>query len=129
MPIIDDNTRLHHIVDAASKAVRFSRAKKRSDLDTDEILGLALVRLMEVIGAAAGISEQLKEKYPEIVWREMAGMRNRLIHGYFEVDLDIVWQTVKKELPALIREIKKVLNNESWSNCKIIAINPFIFSF
>ena len=113
MPIIDDNTRLNHILDAASKAVRFTRAKKRSDLDTDEILGLAMVRLMEIIGEAAnGISEGLQEKYPEIAWRQMAGMRNRLIHGYFEVDMDIVWQTVKKELPPLIRQVKKVMEKE-----------------
>jgi len=114
MPVIDDNTRLRHILEAASKAVRFTRAKKRSDLDTDETLGLALVRLMEIIGeAASGVSEGLKTKYPEIAWRQMSGMRNRLIHGYFEVDLDIVWQTVKKELPPLIRQMKKVMDKES----------------
>jgi uncharacterized protein with HEPN domain len=114
MPVIDDITRLRHIYDAAIKAVQFTKTKQRSELDSNEMLGFALVRLMEIIGeAATGISEELKQKYPQVAWRQMSGMRNRLIHGYFNVNLDIVWETVTKELPPLIRQIKQVIEKES----------------
>jgi uncharacterized protein with HEPN domain len=58
------------------------------------------VRLLEIVGEAAwGTSEVFRSKYPEIPWRAMTGMRNRLIHGYFEVNLDVVWETVETQLP------------------------------
>jgi uncharacterized protein with HEPN domain len=117
VPVIDDITRLHHIHDAASKAIQFIKTKKRVELETNEMLGFALVRLMEIIGeAATGISEELKRKYPQIAWRQMWGMRNRLIHGCFEVNRDIIWETVTKELPSLTRQIKQVIDNESASS-------------
>jgi len=76
MPVIDDIIRLHHIHDAASKAVEFTKTKKRTELETNEMLSFALVRLMEIIGeAATGISEELKRKYPTIAWRPLKGNR------------------------------------------------------
>lgn len=113
MPPPDDAIRVHHILDSARKAAVFIRGKSREVMDTDEVLTLALVRLLEVIGeASTGITESLRAKYPEIPWREMANTRNRLIHGYFEINYDLVWETVTKELPPLIRQLKSVLREE-----------------
>ena len=113
MPRPDDATRLHHIMDSACKAVSFTYGKKRNDLDTDEQLALALVRLLEVIGEASiGITERLKAKYPEIPWRVMSNTRNRLIHGYFDISYELVWETVVKELPPLIAKLEKVVTEE-----------------
>lgn len=114
MPVIDDISRLQYILDAAQRAVRHTKGKKRSDLDRDDLLGLALIRLLEISGEAAwGISEKLRDRYPEIEWRQMANMRNRLIHGNFEVNNDLVWETVITELPPLIARIKAVIKKES----------------
>jgi uncharacterized protein with HEPN domain len=113
MPVIDDVSRLQHILGAAQKAVRYTKTRKRADLDTDELLALGLIRLLEIIGEAAwGISEDLRRKYPEIAWRQMSGMRNRLIHGYFDVNNDLVWETATIELPPLITRIKVVIKKE-----------------
>jgi uncharacterized protein with HEPN domain len=111
--VIDDISRLYHMLEAADDALVFVSNKKRSDLDTDKMLVLALVRLLEIVGeAAAGISEETRSKYPEIAWRQMSAMRNRLIHGYFEINLDIVWKTITTELPPLVIQLRKVLEIE-----------------
>lgn len=114
MPVVDDITRVKHIVEASQKALKIAEGRKRSDLDHDDVLGLALVRLLEIVGEAAwGISEKLRSKYGEVPWRAMTGMRNRLIHGYFDVDLDMVWETVTAQLPPLITQLQNVLNKEA----------------
>jgi len=80
----NDRIRLRHILDAGREAVAFSRNRSRDDLDKDRMLNLSLVRLLEIIGEAArGISPAFRAAHPEIVWEKMAGMRDRLIHGYF----------------------------------------------
>ncbi len=113
MPVVDDITRIKHIVEASQKALKITEGRRRSDLDQDDVLGLALVRLLEIVGEAAwGISEKLRSKYSEVPWRAMTGMRNRLIHGYFDVDLDMVWETVTAQLPPLISQLQIVLDNE-----------------
>jgi uncharacterized protein with HEPN domain len=113
LPVIDDISRLHHILDSAHTAMEFTKGMQRSDLDKDTMLSLALVRLLEIIGEAArGISEDLRSKYPDIAWRQMSSMRNRLIHGYFDVNLDTVWETTIKELPPLLVQMEEVLDRE-----------------
>jgi uncharacterized protein with HEPN domain len=99
------------MLDAVLEVIEFTHNKKRSDLDSDRKLKHALVRLLEIIGeAAAGISSDTKQECPDIPWKEMIGMRNRLIHGYFDVDLDIVWQTVSKDIPPLKPLLEKELD-------------------
>jgi uncharacterized protein with HEPN domain len=95
MSMIDDVTRLRHMRDAAVEAVGFIRDRTRSDLDNNRMLTLALVKDIEIIGEAAGkIFADCKARYPDIPWAQMIGMRNRLTHAYFEIDLDIVWEVV-----------------------------------
>lgn len=87
----DDAVPLRHALDAAKKAVLFLDGRRREDLEGDEMLGFAVVRLLEIIGEAAKlVSPELREQHPEIPWSAMVGMRNRLIHGYFDVNYDIV---------------------------------------
>lgn len=105
-----DKVRIRHILDAAREAVAFAQGRSRSDLDTDPMLRLALVRLLEVIGEAArGVSTSFPQAHPEIAWREMAGMLDRVIHGYFDVNLDVVWETIVQDLPTLITLMEKIV--------------------
>ena len=109
----NDETRLRHILDAVREAVAFSGGWSRSDLDKNRMLSLSLVRLLEIIGEASrGISEEFRLAHPEIAWKKMTGMRDRLIHGYFDVNLDVVWETVTQDLPPLIAQLDKLLTSE-----------------
>jgi len=92
MKKIDDLTRLKHIRDSGKEALSFVKNRTRQDLDCDRMLSLALVRLIEIIGEAANnVSEPCKAKYFKIPWRQIIGIRNRIVHAYFDVDLDIIW--------------------------------------
>lgn len=74
------------------------------------MLELSLIRLVEVIGeAAAKIKQDDYDKYPAMPWTQVVGMRNRLIHGYDEVDLNILWDTIEIDLPMLVKELKKII--------------------
>ena len=104
-----EEDRLRHMLDAAQTALEFTAKKKRSDLDTDAKLALALVRLLEVVGEAARhVSDETRRRSPGIPWKAIAGTRDRLVHGYFDVDLEIVWQITTRDLPSLIKELKKI---------------------
>ena len=97
------------MLEAAEKAVRLSRGRKRSDLDSDETFALAITRLLEILGEAANhVSDDARENNPNIPWHEIIGVRNHLIHGYFDVDWDIIWHILSEDLPSIIPEIKKL---------------------
>ena len=73
---------------------------------------LGLIRLLEVIGEAANsVSPEVQLAHPSVPWRKLTGLRNRLIHGYFNVNLDILWDTIRGELPELIRSLEQVLQD------------------
>ena len=81
---------------------------------SNRMLQDALVRKIEIIGEAVkNISTETREKYPQIAWKEIAGMRDKIVHGYFNVDLDIVWKTVTQFIPKLKPEIEKILETIS----------------
>ena len=106
----DDAVRLRHMQDAAKKAIAFAHGRTRADLDSDEMLALALVRLLEVVGEAAkGVSTAFRDRHDEISWKVIGGMRDRLIHGYFEVDLDVVWNVVTSDLTVLVGHLDTML--------------------
>jgi len=106
----DDEVRLKHILDAVREAVGFIEGKDRENLETDRKLNLSLVRLLEIIGEAAKrITNDFRKEHPELPWKSMIGMKDRLIHGYFDINLDIIWKTVKNDLPPLIDKIEKIL--------------------
>lgn len=77
---------------------------------TDDMISSAVIRKFEIIGEAAkNIPEEIKQKYPVIPWKNMSGMRDRLIHFYFGIKYELVWETIKKEIPKVKLAIKKVL--------------------
>jgi uncharacterized protein with HEPN domain len=99
------------MLDAAEKALRFVKGRTRTDLDNDEMLSLAVVRLLEILGEAARhVTSDLQRSRPDIPWRQIAGTRDRLIHGYDEVDLDIVWTIVSAELRPLVDALAHLLD-------------------
>ncbi|MGV0023933.1 HepT-like ribonuclease domain-containing protein [Phormidesmis priestleyi] len=109
----DDLTRLRHMRDAAQKAVRFAQNKTRDALETDEMLTLSLVKCIEIIGEAASrVTRERQLEWIQIPWAQIVGMRNRLIHAYFQIDLDIVWNTVTQALPSLILDLESIIQNE-----------------
>ena len=109
MAKVDDPTRMGHMLEAAEKAIRFGKGKQRADLERDEVLCLALVRLCEIIGEAASrVSQKARSMHPQIPWPQITGMRNRLVHGYDEIDLDVLTQTIAQDLQPLIVELKRI---------------------
>jgi len=91
-----DQIRILHMTDAAKEAVSFLKGKTRKSLDTDRKLVLALIKEIEIIGEAASkVSPSTRKAHPEVPWDRIVAIRNRLIHGYFDVDLDIVWNTAR----------------------------------
>jgi len=106
----DDAARRRHMLDHARKAVRLAQGRTRADLEGDELFGLAMTRLLEVVGeAATHVGPATCDQHPQIPWLSIAGMRHRLIHGYDVVDFDILWRVVQEDLPALIHELESVL--------------------
>jgi len=96
--------------DQAAEAVAAVRGRRRSSLDDDRILSLALARLVEIVGEAAGrLSAEERARYPMLPWAEIVGMRNRLVHGYDQVDLDVLWQVVTEDFAPLIEELDRIL--------------------
>ena len=108
-----DLVRIHHMLDATREVLSLSTDKDRVDLDTNRMLSLSLVHLLEIIReAAVGISSEFREKYPQVPWNAIVGMRNRLIHGYYDINLDIVWKTVKEDIPPLVTKLEQIINRD-----------------
>lgn len=106
-----DQTRLQHMLDAAQAAIGHLSNRKREDLDNDRLLLNGVVRELEILGeAACQITSETREKHSSLPWREMIGMRNRLIHAYFDVDHQAVWLVVKNHLPDLIVKLQAILH-------------------
>lgn len=102
------------MVDAARQASQFVRHRSRKDLDEDLQLVWALVKAIEIIGeAACQLSPEAKESLPVVPWQKIIGMRHRLVHAYFDINLDILWKTVQEALPPLVAEIEKILPPEA----------------
>jgi uncharacterized protein with HEPN domain len=105
----DDRWRIGHMIEAAEQALRFVVGRSRADLDTDAMLRLALTRAVEVVGEAASqVSDAGRVELPDVPWHRIVGMRNRLVHAYFDVNRDILWDTVELALPPLIGQLKAV---------------------
>ena len=110
MPHHEDAVRLRHMLDYAREAVTLSRGRTRSDFDTDRLFNLAMTRLVEVIGeSAAQLSEATRQNNPQIPWRQIIAARNRLIHGYDQINCDIMWDIVQLDLPSLVAELNKIV--------------------
>ena len=106
----DERVRVAHMIDAANAAIGFVSGRTRAELDADRMLLFAVVRAIEIVGeAAVGIGPEARAVAPDVPWTAIVGMRNRLIHGYFDIDADIIWKTVTVELPALLPLLRRLL--------------------
>jgi len=106
----DDLVRIRHMIEAAETAVDFIDKRRREDLDTDRMLRFALVRAIEIIGEAASkVSPEFRSETSAIPWRSIVTMRNRLVHAYFDIDLDFTWMTATDDIPPLLSRLRSLL--------------------
>lgn len=105
-----DAIRLRHMQESVALTLKMARGRKRQDLTNDPMLAMALTRCLEILGEAASkLSDEARLGSPGIPCAKMISMRNRLIHAYFDVDLDIVWTTVSEDLPPLLPILEAAL--------------------
>lgn len=115
MAKIGDAERLAHMLDYAKTAVRISQNRNRSQLDSDEVYSLAIVRALEVVGEAASrVSPECQANSTSIPWSSIVGLRHRIVHGYDILDRDLIWKIVTEDLEPLIKALEMLaqpLNN------------------
>ena len=107
---IDALARVQHMLDYAREAEDMAQGRVRADLDTDRMFNLALVRLVEVVGEAASwIESDFRALHPQVPWRDIVATRNRLIHEYYQVDLNRIWRIVQDDVPPLIAQLESII--------------------
>jgi uncharacterized protein with HEPN domain len=108
----DDLVRVRHMLDAATEAIEFTTGVTLAEFEEDRKLQLAVVQLIEVVGEASKqVSAGLREQHAEIDWRSIARSRDRLIHGYDTIILEVVWQICREELPRLTVQLSSLLQS------------------
>ena len=106
----DDFVYLGHMLDMAQKAVSKLKGKSRNDYDGDEDLRIIITHLVQVIGEAAShVTSSTRDLHPDVPWKQIVGMRNRLVHEYLEVDYDILWEVATRHLPALVATLELIV--------------------
>jgi uncharacterized protein with HEPN domain len=117
MPPNRDLAYIRHMLDFSRQAVDFTSKCRRSDLDSNTMLALAVTRLIELIGEASRkVSPGLRKRYQQIPWAQIVGTRDRLAHGYIDVDYEIIWRIVTDNLPSLIKQLEQILSKEEDSS-------------
>lgn len=112
-----DEAYLRHIMDEIKFLKEKVEGLRFEELTGDKVLQRASVRSLEVIGEASkNVSEELKERYAQVDWRKIAGLRDKLIHHYFGVDWDILWDVIQNRIPSLETEIAAILEKEFGSS-------------
>ena len=107
----DEINRLRHMRDGANAALTFAAGRTLDDVGKDLMLQFALIRALEIVGEAASkIGVATRSSHPEIPWLVIVGMRNRLIHGYYDVDMEILWKTVNASLGPLVVALEAILH-------------------
>ncbi|MGZ6237020.1 MAG: HepT-like ribonuclease domain-containing protein [Syntrophales bacterium] len=105
--------RVRHMLDNAREALNMTVGLCHEDLDKNRQLNLALVRLLEILGeAAARVDDDFRQQHVDIPWRDIADLRNRLIHGYDTVNFDILWAILREDLPPLIARLEDILKGK-----------------
>jgi uncharacterized protein with HEPN domain len=109
----DDRERLTDILEAVDRAQRYA-VRGRAAFERDELVQVWMVQQLMVIGEAASqLSREMRERSPEIPWRRIVGLRNRLVHAYFQADLALVWSVVEFDLPGLRKAVVDLLDESS----------------
>lgn len=115
----NDIERLIDIIDAIERIERYSKINKNL-FETDELIQTWMVHNIQIIGEAAGkIAKEFQEQHPTIPWRSIGSMRNIIVHAYFKVDLDEVWNVIQNELPILKGQIQKLIDNTNSDSSSI----------
>ena len=108
-----DDAYLVDILESSRAALDYMRGKTWDEFSKDAILQDAVVRRLEIIGEAAGkVSSATQKKYASLPWQAMKGTRNRVIHEYDSIELDIIWDIVQKDSPLLVNELQKIVSSE-----------------
>jgi uncharacterized protein with HEPN domain len=103
---------LRDIAEAMEAIEKFVEGMEIDNFMQDDKTASAVIRKFEIIGEAAkGISDNIKQRYPQVPWKEMAGMRDKLIHSYFQVNYEIVWQTIKNRIPSIKPMMHQIMND------------------
>ncbi len=107
MTLARDEERMAHIIEACEEGLAFVAGRVRADLDGSRVLQLALCKLIENVGEASkGVTPVFRARHPNVEWSNAARMRDRIVHQYFEIDLDIVWSTVTEDFPVLLAALR-----------------------
>lgn len=102
----DDSVYVRHMLEAISRIEDYVGKTAKKDFKKNTLLQDAVIRQIEIIGEAVKqLSEEMKGKHPKVPWKDIAGMRDKLIHGYFGVDMDLVWETVKRDIPQFKKQL------------------------
>lgn len=110
----DDRVYLGHMLDMARKVCAKSAGLTRVHFDADEDLRLALLHLVQVIGEAAGrVSTETQAAHPEIPWREVTGMRHKIVHDYMDISENVLWEVVTKDMAPLLAALEKIVPPEA----------------
>ncbi len=105
-----DFIRVLHMIDACGKAIEFIENKSMSDLESDKLLQFAVVRAIEIVGEAASrVTSETRSQHPEVPWLAIVGMRNRLIHAYFDINTVILWHALTQEIPDLLIKLEIII--------------------
>lgn len=106
----DDTVYLLHILDAIDLITEYTKGMSENEFLSNSMAHDAVVRQIEIIGEAArNVSDEFQAKHPKLPWSKMTGIRNKIVHEYFNVNYSIVWDTIKDDLPLLKRSLKKIL--------------------
>ncbi|HOS02823.1 MAG TPA: DUF86 domain-containing protein [Candidatus Hydrogenedentes bacterium] len=109
----EDLNRLQHMIEATQEILDYVQGRDLSSLGVDRPLQHLIVHDLEILGEAASrLSLEFREGHPDIYWRDMIDLRNRLIHVYFDLNLAIIWTTVQQDLPQLLLQLKAILSLE-----------------
>jgi uncharacterized protein with HEPN domain len=108
---VSDKERLRHILESIDNIIEFTNDKTLDDFKGEKVLRFAVIKNIEIIGEAANlVSSEFKKKYPSIEWNEMIGMRNVLVHGYYQISDTIIWKTIEIDLLPLREKVLKVIH-------------------
>ncbi len=109
MRLDDDPTRLRHIIEATREALGYVDDMDRDQFRSSRPMQHSVVRCIEIVGEAASrLSPALREANPQIPWPDIVGMRNRIVHAYFDIDIEVVWRTAREDFPELLVEIEAI---------------------
>jgi uncharacterized protein with HEPN domain len=103
-----DDVYISHILEASQELSEFIKGIDKNNFLTNKVIRAATVRQIQIVGEAAKkLSDETKNAYPDIPWKDIAGMRDKLVHDYFGVDYDAVWDTVMTDIPSLVKKLRE----------------------